>query len=494
MLAPQRFVTILSPLVIVGSASFIVGVAATYAYTVIQHHARSEYMTVEQSSLVQTIRATGTLRPTESIALSFHRAGTLNRVEVGVGSRVAYKQRLATISSGNLPAQLEAAKAKVVAETAELARLQSGDAATGLSTARSAVAERIRASYSVADDAVKVQAGEIVRPNTSPRLPFTTSSSTLEQSVLSERVLMDTLLAEWQAALPAEETQATSSSLTEAATAAADYLSGVETFLSHTATLLVYAAPSASVPAADLEKFRDTISQARLSVAGSLTELTAAAGKLLVAEITSGPQAIEAAKAAVAAAEARVQALEAEISETRLIAPIAGTIVQQYARAGTAVASGETVFFMSSDARAEMVAALPAAEAAKIHVGDNAQVYLDGYPDRTFAAQIVATAAPAAASQQDTHTVTVQLTDAGGELSFGMAGAIAITTAATKEALMVPASAVIIKDGQPSVLRAAGNRDELVPVTTGITTNSGEVEIVAGLSAGDKIRTSVSVY
>jgi HlyD family secretion protein len=494
MIAPRRFETILSPLVIVGTASFIGGIAATYVYFALEHQSRSEYAVVEQRTLVQTVEGAGSLKPTESVDLGFKRGGMIGRIAVAVGSRVSGKQLLASLASGNLSGQLEAAKAQVNAETAKLQELQAGTSSASLAVTREAVVTQILESYQVADTAVNKQAGQFIRSTGTPRLLFYTSNSSLEKTLLAESEQIHQVLEEWKNMLPVPGAATSSSALAAQATAAANHLSGIEAYLNHAATLLAHAVPTDSTPAAQLEMFRSVISEARLSIAGSLTQLTAATGKLSVSEVVSGPEAVEAAEAVLQTTIAKVRALEAQIQDTRLYAPISGTITEVRKGAGASVPAGAAVFALSSDASAEMVASLSAADAAKVHVGDAAEVHLREYPDRSFAAQIVAVNPPASTDVAQMYTIVAQLTNSDQALPFGISGTLAVTAASSDNALVIPQSAIIIKDGQPFVLRSrTGSSDELVPVTVGMTVD-GNTEIIAGLKAGDRIRTSISVY
>jgi hypothetical protein len=148
---------------------------------------------------------------------------------------------------------------------------------------------------------------------------------------------------------------------------------------------------------------------------------------------------------------------------------------------------------MSSDAHAEMVVPVSAAEASKVQVGDPAEVRIDGVSEGPFSAQVVSVTSGSGASEANKYFVTAQLTNVPQQLSYGQAGRLTITVASTSHALVVPQSAIVIKDGVPHVLRLTDGHDELMPVTTGITVD-GETEVISGLSSGDRIRSAVNIY
>jgi multidrug efflux pump subunit AcrA (membrane-fusion protein) len=148
---------------------------------------------------------------------------------------------------------------------------------------------------------------------------------------------------------------------------------------------------------------------------------------------------------------------------------------------------------MSSDAHAAMAVQADAADAARVQVGNPAQVRLDSVPDRSFAAQVVSVTSGSAGTDEGKSLITAQLTDAPPQLSYGQTGHLTITTASSSHALVVPQSAIVTKDGQPHVLRLSGSHDDLVPVMTGMTAH-GQTEIISGLAADDRVRATVNVY
>jgi len=68
-----------------------------------------------------------------------------------------------------------------------------------------------------------------------------------------------------------------------------------------------------------------------------------------------------------------------------------------------------------------------------------------------------------------------------------MTAAVAITTAVSPNALVVPQGAVFFKNGQQVVQVMRGNTRVDVPVQTGSTATLGSVQVVSGLSDGDSV-------
>src|SRR6202011_3005126 len=86
--------------------------------------------TVASGTVTNTVTATGTLVPAQSMTLGFKTAGTLTAVDVHVGDHVRSGQLLATIDSTPLQVALQQAQATLASAQATLSNTLSGTALT----------------------------------------------------------------------------------------------------------------------------------------------------------------------------------------------------------------------------------------------------------------------------------------------------------------------------------------------------------------------------
>jgi membrane fusion protein, heavy metal efflux system len=179
-------------------------------------------------------------------------------------------------------------------------------------------------------------------------------------------------------------------------------------------------------------------------------------------------------------------------------APLSGVVTLRQVGPGqylNATSNGATtpIFTVSDLARVWLVANVPEADAARMHVGDPISVTVAGLPGRVFHArldQVAPTLDPA------TRRLPVRATlDNPGEvLRPEMFATFALDTGPARQSLGVPSSAVIYEGDSARVWVAGPNRSlGLRQVKTGRTQN-GEVEILSGLNAGDRVATSGAIF
>ena len=94
------------------------------------------------------------------------------------------------------------------------------------------------------------------------------------------------------------------------------------------------------------------------------------------------------AQASITAAQAKVQQIEAMIQDLTLRSPRNGQIQFQLARKGETVAAGEPIVTILDLTDLHMVIFLPAADAGRLGIGDEARVILDAVPDYVIPAEV----------------------------------------------------------------------------------------------------------
>lgn len=194
--------------------------------------------------------------------------------------------------------------------------------------------------------------------------------------------------------------------------------------------------------------------------------------------------------AAERTAAAQVQVAEAALTETRarldqtvVRAPTDGIIAKKTANLGQVVGAGSELFRLIRDGRLELKAEVPETTFAGLSPGLAATVTAEGIGQPVAAR--VRSLSPTVDSRTRLGIAHVAL-PAGSGLRPGMFASAAIEIGTT-EALMVPASAIVWRDGVEGVFTIDGaGLAHFAPVLTGARPK-GEVEIRDGLKAGDRI-------
>ncbi len=138
------------------------------------------------------------------------------------------------------------------------------------------------------------------------------------------------------------------------------------------------------------------ISQQQLDA--SENAVRAAEGELAATRELLGVARAEAAEASAARNEA-----QAASAETRITAPVGGTVVTKAAEAGELVFPGKPLVVLVDLTRPYLRVYLPERDIGKVKLGDPARVYVDSFPGRPFEATVTEVANKAEFTPKDVH-------------------------------------------------------------------------------------------
>src|SRR5271165_334955 len=179
-------------------------------------------------------------------------------------------------------------------------------------------------------------------------------------------------------------------------------------------------------------------------------------------------------------------------------APIGGTITQRQIGVGQYInseAAGATnpVFTISNLSTVYLIANVREVDAPLMHVGLPLEVHVLAYPDRLFKGKI-SWVAPSIDPNTHRLLVRAEVENPDGALKPGMFANFSIITGQASTAPAVPLSAIVY-EGERARVWVAGDGDTLAlrEIRTG-GTSDGMVEALAGLSAGEKVVTSGTVF
>jgi len=168
-----------------------------------------------------------------------------------------------------------------------------------------------------------------------------------------------------------------------------------------------------------------------------------------------------------------------------LTAPFGGVIAKLEVRPGMTVATGQTLAEINGLSKVWIIAAVPEAQGGQLSPGQSVGVTLPAYPDEPLRGTLQAIL-PQVQGDSRTLQARIELPNRNGRLKPGMFATVAFD-GGNQTALLAPSEAVIRTGTRAMVMAAvAGGRFQAVEVRTGREAG-GQTEILAGLSAGQKI-------
>lgn len=185
-------------------------------------------------------------------------------------------------------------------------------------------------------------------------------------------------------------------------------------------------------------------------------------------------------------ASASVHASDAAQSSFALVAPFAGTVIQKKGSMGELATPAEPLFTIADLSTVWVEASLPEAALARVRNGAPASVSVSAYPGERFTGRITYVGN---VLDKDTRAVTARIAvrNPDGRLKPEMfATAYIETGAATKPALSVADSAIVLLQGQPTVFVVEHEGYEARPVELGDKAE-GRTLIKSGLAEGDQV-------
>ncbi len=192
------------------------------------------------------------------------------------------------------------------------------------------------------------------------------------------------------------------------------------------------------------------------------------------------------ANTALEQARANLTAAQAKLRYTTIEAPVDGTLIARDVESGDVVQPGKTLMVLSPAGQTQLVVQIDEKNLASLKVGQPALGSADAYPDQQFRAEIVYIN-PAIDAERGSVEVKLKVPDAPEYLRQDMTVSVDIEVARRTGTLIVAADAIHDATGaSPWVMKRSNGRVQRQAVKLGAR-GSGEVEIVAGLQAGDEV-------
>jgi membrane fusion protein (multidrug efflux system) len=210
------------------------------------------------------------------------------------------------------------------------------------------------------------------------------------------------------------------------------------------------------------------------------------AGAIAERDYKVAQQTVDAAQARLAAAEAKLRSTGIASRDTRVVAPVSGTIGTRSVEPGERVARGASMFTIVRNEILELAAAVPARQANTVRVGQAVHFVADAKPFEGRVARVSPTIDPVSRS----ITVYVDVPNAGGQLKGGTFATGRVVNRTLANVLTVPTSAIRQSQdgGHPFAYRLQARTVDVAPLQVGVIDERlGKAEVVSGLSLGDRV-------
>jgi HlyD family secretion protein len=473
-----------------------------YWFFVRSSGASYQFITVTQGSITETVSVTGNTTPTKSVSLGFQNTGTIAHIYHALGDRVGAGELVAELNTANLSAALQQAQANLAVAKANLAALVAGTRPEQLAIDQNAVAQdqivlanAIASAYAVSDGAVHTNVDQFFTNarNSGAALTFIVPDAVLANTVVQERIALEPVLATWSAQVSLS--LFSSSDPVVAATQAVQNLAQVSVFLNDVAAALTKTGVSGNLSLATLTTYESSVATARTNVASALTALTSAKtalmsaqGTLTLAEAGSTAESIAAGQAQAAQAQAGVASAEANLSGARIVAPISGVVTQLDAKIGQLASPGTPLISIIGNSGFEVDAGVSETDVGKLIVGNKVTMTLDAFPNETFTGSVFYIA-PAQTNTQGviSYQIKISFDKDDPRLKSGLTANVDIQTKQKDMVLILPQYAILQNDSGTFVETLVGKTVTTNPVTLGIQDQKGNVEILSGVTLGERV-------
>lgn len=237
-----------------------------------------------------------------------------------------------------------------------------------------------------------------------------------------------------------------------------------------------------AIPGRDLDT-----AQAALVQAQSVYDL--ARQHLAAVEHVSRAAALKSAQGQLESAKGKYLGATAELQYSQIRSPINGVVTDRPLYVGETASAGAPLLTVMDASSLLAKVHLTQPQAQQLKVGDPASVQIPGIADPV--AGKLTLVSPALDPGSTTVEVWVQISNPGRALKPGTAAHVSITGKTVPGALLVPAASLVTSPaGNKAVMVIdTGSVAHLKEVSTGIEDN-GMVQIVSGISAGDRVVTT----
>jgi len=213
--------------------------------------------------------------------------------------------------------------------------------------------------------------------------------------------------------------------------------------------------------------------------------VSAAEKKLELAQIGARQEDLTESAARLDQAEAALRLAQEQLKDSRILAPLDGTVVEKFVEEGEMVGAGAPIAIIIDASRVKISARIPEKDIAKIIPGCSVNVRADALPDKVFSGTLSFLSVMADDASHSFPAET-EVDNASGFLRAGMIARLQIVTERRENAILVKTESLWSREGKTGVFLIKENQAIFQPLKIGPST--GEWTIVEeGIQPDDAI-------
>jgi len=257
-------------------------------------------------------------------------------------------------------------------------------------------------------------------------------------------------------------------------------------------TLLLINSPDLAQAFSDYQKFKADEQLAAKQLARA--QLLYDKGAIALQDLETAQDADAKARVDVQTAAQHIKVLGGNINNPSPLlpvgAPISGTIVDQQITGGTGVKSldnSPSLFTIADLSTVWVLCDVYQDMLPRVHVGDTAEITVNGYPDRTFPGKVVNISEVLDPTTRSAK-VRIELPNPQGIMRAGMFVTATFKGRELIERVVIPATAVVHLHDKDWVFVPVGDKKlKRIAVQLGPSAGDGAIQVVSGLKAQDKV-------
>jgi RND family efflux transporter MFP subunit len=197
---------------------------------------------------------------------------------------------------------------------------------------------------------------------------------------------------------------------------------------------------------------------------------------------------LDLARAQAQQSKSRLDELQINLGNTVITSPVNGFISRRLVDPGASVGQNAPIVEVVDISRVRLIANIVEKDLKQLQGGDTTRVQVDAFPGETFTGRI-ARVSPVLDQATRTAPIEIEIANPTYRLKPGMYARVGITLDTKKDALVVPANALVDLGGRRGVFMPLSETAVFRAVQVG--TEQGDiVEILGGLTEGNEVITT----
>jgi len=450
--------------------------------------ANSDTITVTKGTITQEVSVTGQTKPGKNVEMSFDRSGRISSAPASVGDHVYAGQLLAALDSSDLQAQLDQGLAEFEALKKGARPEDIGLSETAVNNTLDSFTQAMKDSYSQADDAVRNHTDQLFDNPSSMDAIFnlvgTNYNDKLDVTLRHRQI--ETNFVDWETL---SHNPTANYDLSTAYDKVSSYLTYVRDYLDKLSSLVNAYSTNPTYSAAVLSGYRSDIAAGRSEVTNALSNLNATKEAYQTASrqlaLKQAPPTAE----ALAAKEAQLDGIRAQISKNTIVSPIDGVVTRQDAKVGESAVPGVNVVTVMSSDGFLIEANVPEVDVGKLMIADQVNFTLDAFPGENWTGKVIyIEPSETVVDGVVDYKIKTSIDQKDPRMKSGLTANLTIITAKKDNVLILPQYTIVENDQGSFVEKLSGQNASETPVTLGIRSQDGNVEVLSGVVAGDRVQ------